>query len=336
MTDKVKVLIAGFGFMGQTHCGSLLKDPAADVAGIIDPFDPAERLSSIKGNQQTVTITADDIRDIPHYRTLDEALAVSDADAAVIALPTRFHTQAVLQCLRAGKDVFVEKPFALTVQECQEMVDTAAAAGKMLAVGYVVRSMGPYRYLHNTVKNGGMGKLKLLRLTRETGQPSWGNWQDPEFVKASGGALFDMLSHDFDFARYCLGEPEKVTAVKELCGNFNGNLLTAVLDFADGQAVISGGFVQPSSYPFYSGFSAFFEKGALIGDCTGMLKCADPEGNVENIELPVSDPYFDELTAFVEAVTKRKESSIICTGNDARNSIAVCCEVAGQMKEFDK
>lgn len=335
MCEKVKVLIAGFGFMGQTHCGSLLKDPEAEVCGIIDPFDPAERLSSIKGNQQTVTITADDVRNIPHYTTLEEAFAKAQADAVVIALPTKFHTQAVMMALDAGMHVFVEKPFALSAEDCRMMTDSAAEKNLRLAVGYVVRSMAPYRYLHNTVKSGVMGKLKLLRLTRETGQPSWGNWSDPEFVKASGGALFDMLSHDFDFARYCLGEPEKITAVKELCGNFNGNLLTAVLDFGDGQAVVSGGFVQPSSYPFFSGFSAFFENGSLIGDCTGMLKAAGNDGRVETVELPGNDPYYDELRAFISSV-KNGTDSIVCSGADAAKTIGVCCEVAKQIGEINK
>ena len=335
MSKKLKVLIAGFGFMGQTHCGSLLKDPDAEVCGIVDPFEPAERLSSIKGNQQTVTITADDVRDIPHYTSLEDAIASASCDAVVIALPTKFHTPAVISALNAGKHVFVEKPFALSVDECQMMTAAAAAGNLQLAVGYVVRSIAPYRYLHDVVKSGTMGKLKLLRLTRETGQPSWGNWSDPEFVKASGGALFDMLSHDFDFARYCFGEPEKITAVKELCGNFNGNLLTAVLEYGEGKAVVSGGFVQPSSYPFFSGFTAFFEQGTLIGDCTGMLKNAKNDGTLENIELPGNDPYYDELRAFISSV-KSGTDSIICSGADAAKTIGVCCEVAKQIGEMNK
>ena len=74
MHAKVKFLIAGFGFMGQTHCGNLFKNPSAKITGIIDPYDPVERLSSIRGNLQTVTITADNIRNIPHYTSIEQAL----------------------------------------------------------------------------------------------------------------------------------------------------------------------------------------------------------------------------------------------------------------------
>lgn len=48
---KQRVLVIGFGFMGQTHAGNLLKNPNAELAGIVDPCDPAERLRTIKGNK---------------------------------------------------------------------------------------------------------------------------------------------------------------------------------------------------------------------------------------------------------------------------------------------
>ena len=107
---KIKVLVAGFGFMGQTHAGSLLKMPDVKLAGIIDPADLAERLTVITGNCATERITREELADIPHFRTLDEALENTDADAAIIALPTKLHHDAVIKCLDAGLHVFVENP----------------------------------------------------------------------------------------------------------------------------------------------------------------------------------------------------------------------------------
>ena len=334
MHAKVKFSIAGFGFMGQTHCGNLFKNPSAEITGIIDPYDPVERLSSIRGNLQTVTITADNIRNIPHYTSIEQALIQAEADAVIVALPTRLHTEVVMKCLEAGKHVFVEKPMAISENECRLMNKTASEKNLLLAIGHIVRATSLYRYLHDTVKSGHMGKLKLLRMTRETGQPSWGNWLDPEFLKASGGALFDIVSHDLDFARFCLGEPQKIAAVKELCGNFNKNLLTAILYFRDTQVVITGGFVQPSSYPFYCGFSAFFEKGSLQGDCNGMLKWAYPDGTVENIKLPECDPYYDEVDAFIKALTNNADT-VVCSGTDAAGTIHLCCEIARHIEEMN-
>ena len=83
---KQRVLVIGFGFMGQTHAGNLLKNPNAELAGIVDPCDPAERLRTIKGNKATVTITPESVAGVPHYHDMDEALRGCGADAAVIAL----------------------------------------------------------------------------------------------------------------------------------------------------------------------------------------------------------------------------------------------------------
>jgi predicted dehydrogenase len=326
---KIRFIIAGFGFMGQTHCGTMLADPQAELAGIVDPFPPAERISSIKGNQNTVTITADDVKNIPHYTTLSDALKETSPDAVVVALPTRFHCQAVMECLEAGTHVFVEKPFALLPQECDMMTRKAAEKDKMLAVGYVVRCFPEYRFLYDTARSGRLGKLKLLRLTRETGMPSWGSWSDPEFFRASGGALFDMMSHDVDFARFCMGEPEKITSVPGLSGDFNGNLHYMLLEFNGAKAIIDGGFVMPSAYPFNCRYSAFFENGTIRWEIGKSVEEIAADGTVSTPDIPAVNPYAEELNAFINAVAGK--GSMVCTGEDAAKTIALCKTVEEQL-----
>lgn len=322
---QTKILVDGFGFMGQTHAGNLLKNPQADLIGIIDPCNPVERLSSIKGNKATVTITREEVLDLPHFHSLDEAIAKTRPDAVVIALPTALHYSAVMQCLNAGIHVFVEKPFAVSLSECRKMVRTAQETRRLLAVGYVVRCMKEYEILKQTVASGRLGKLNLLKLNRMTGIPAWGDWKNPDFIKASGGSLFDLVSHDIDFARFCLGEPEEIKFANwSNCGQ--SSVISAAFQYPEMDAAVEGGFVSPSTFPFQRSFDAFFEKGTLSSHTPGELSEITGQGiQVQNFSG--DNPYYKETENFIRALQTGNIQGI-CTGEDAMKTIESCTLIA--------
>lgn len=325
----LRVIVSGFGFMGQTHCGNLLNDPDADLVGIVDPCDPAERLASLMGNRVTTTITPEAAAAIPHYTTLSEAIGKAEADAAVIAVPTRFHAEAVMECLNGGLHVFVEKPFSISLEECRSMCTLAEARGKILSVGYVVRYTPEYELLTETIRSQRLGKLRFLKLARFTGVPRWGNWSDPAFVRFSGGALFDLVSHDIDFSRFCLGEPEEIETVPSLCREFSGNLTTAVLRFSGVNVFVEGGFVTPSAYPFQCSYTAFFEQGTLRCTLPGKPEEISNDGTITQVLVPAADPYERELRVFIQDVLKGERNSR-SSGKDAMKSVECCVKIQEQ------
>lgn len=322
---RTKILVDGFGFMGQTHAGNLLKNPQADLIGIIDPCNPVERLSTIKGNNATVTITREDVLGLPHFHSLDEAIARTRPDAVVIALPTALHFSAVMQCLNAGIHVFVEKPFAVSLSECRKMVRTAQEKQRLLAVGYVVRCMKEYETLKQTVVSGRMGKLHLLKLNRMTGIPAWGDWKNPDFIKASGGALFDLVSHDIDFTRFCLGEPEEITSANSFRGG-HGTVISAAFRYPETEVMVEGGFVSPSTFPFQRSFDAFFEQGTLSSHVPGELNEITGQG-IQVQKFSGDNPYYKETEHFIQSVQSGNIQGV-CTGEDAMKTIESCTRIA--------
>ena len=326
---KKRFLVAGFGFMGQTHAWSLIHNPKVQLIGIVDPCDPLERLS-IKGNRSTAVVSQEEIRAIPHYKSLEEALNVTAPDGVVIALPTKFHCSAVVDCMKAGADIFVEKPVAINLQECDEMIRTAQMYKKILAVGQVVRFMREYQFLKETIDSGRLGKLKFLKLSRYTGVPTWGNWADPEFIRASGGPLFDLVSHDVDFVRFCLGEPEKIESLRNL--NLDRSQLNVIMtkfSRSGTEIVIEGGFVSPSSVPFQRSYTAYFEKGTVQSVQSGE---AIEYIGTESIrhDFSYDNPYRTEVDLFVQAILTG-DSSQICSGSDAAQSVKTCYTIAEQI-----
>ncbi|MBQ9771199.1 MAG: Gfo/Idh/MocA family oxidoreductase [Lentisphaeria bacterium] len=325
----VKFIVLGFGFMGQTHAGNILKHPAAELAAIVDPYSPMDRLATIRGNKNTVTITVNDVKEIPHYTTIEEAFQNVEADAVIIALPTLLHYPSVMSCLKQGLHVLVEKPFATKVEECEQMVQAAREKEKVLAVGYVVRCMREYMILRDYIREGTFGKPELIMFSRITGIPAWGNWKDPEFIKASGGALFDLFSHDADITRFCLGEPSEILTDNVLCSKFNGNMISATFRYPACDVRIDGGFVTPSPYPFNRHYSAFFENGTLL--CEGTTLKFITQDGIKQIDLADDNPYYRELSNFITAIQTGDESGI-CTGADAAHSIECCTQIADMLK----
>ncbi|MBR2345058.1 MAG: Gfo/Idh/MocA family oxidoreductase [Lentisphaeria bacterium] len=320
--------------MGQTHTGNLLRSRHATIAAIVDPCPPEERLANVHGNRDTVFITASDIAGIPHFVSLDEALQNVTADAAIVALPTKLHSQAVIKCLNAGLHVFVEKPFAVEADECDAMLNAAAMSGKILAVGYVVRAMGAYAKLRNECISHRLGKLHYMRLTRMTGVPLWGNWSDPEFVRSSGGALFDLTSHDVDFARYCLGDPERITVNNELKKVFNGNMISAVASFKESKVEFSGGFVLPPALPFECGVQAFFENAAVCISANGnCYRETRHDGTFCDTFFSGDDPYAVEIENFLQAIINNSPTALLCTAEDAARTAACCREIMLQIQK---
>lgn len=322
---KCRFIVVGFGFMGQTHAGNILKNSRGELAAIVDPFSPVERLASIRGNKATVSLVPEDVKDIPHYTTMEEAFAKVKADAVIVALPTKLHFEYVMAALKAGFHVMVEKPFSISLEECLKMCECAGEMKKLLCVGYVVRYMKEYRILKECVEKKTLGELLFMTMSRITGMPNWGNWKDPEFIKASGGALFDLVSHDVDFARYCLGEPREILPDAIVSRQFNGNMVSALFRCPVADVQIEGGFVSPSTFPFRRNFTAYFENGTLISDAQGDLKTILPEGITTEV-FGDDDPYYTEVDHFITAV-ETGDLSGVCTGEDATESIRCCSRI---------
>ena len=329
---SLKIAIIGFGFMGQTHAGSLLRIPGTEITGVVDFNDPVEQLKSIKGNNDAVTITVEEASKLPWYKSWEELVSKAGTpDAVIVALPTRFHCSAVVQALASGCHVMVEKPFATSVAECEKMIAAAEKAGKLLAVGYVVRCFAEYNALKESVQKGKFGKLNFLEMRRFAGIPGWGSWLDPEVVRHSGGTLFDLLSHDLDFALHMLGAPMAVKASRRGKENFKGDWLSVELDYKEFNVLIESAFIPPVSYPFHQSFQAFFETGSLYSGAPGTLtECIGREA--KTAELPAVSPYYQELVNFVNAV-KSGDTSGICTGKDALVTIEHCAKIRQLLEE---
>ena len=184
----------GAGRIGAIHAGNIASHPDARLQFVVD-LDPAaaERLAGRYGAAVGTQL---------------EALADPTVNAVVIASSTDTHADLVEAASRAGKAVFCEKPLDLDRHRAEACVAVARERGVPLMVGFNRRFDPNFTRLERQLRNGRIGRLELLTITSRDPAPP-----PIDYVRRSGGLFRDMMIHDFDMARWLLGEePAEVFA----------------------------------------------------------------------------------------------------------------------------
>jgi myo-inositol 2-dehydrogenase/D-chiro-inositol 1-dehydrogenase len=143
-------------------------------------------------------------------RTGDTAIALADpeVDAVIIASSTDTHADLAIAAAKAGKAIFCEKPIDLSLKRVDKCLAAVAKARVPMLVGFNRRFDPNFRSLHERLRAGEIGSVEQVIITsRDPGLPPI------EYLKVSGGQFRDMTIHDFDMARWLLGEePAEVYA----------------------------------------------------------------------------------------------------------------------------
>jgi myo-inositol 2-dehydrogenase/D-chiro-inositol 1-dehydrogenase len=134
-------------------------------------------------------------------RTIDEIENSSDVDAVLICTPTNTHADLIERFSRAGKAVFCEKPIDLNIERVRACLDVIKETGGKVMLGFNRRFDPHFAAVRKAIDEGRIGKVEMVTITsRDPGAPP------AEYIKVSGGIFRDMTIHDFDMARFLLGE----------------------------------------------------------------------------------------------------------------------------------
>lgn len=197
----MRVALIGSGWIQDFHARAVLAYPGAELVVVANHREPSARALAERHGIPEVTT---DWRSLPGR---------DDIDAAVIATPNALHAEQSITLLEGGKHVLVEKPMALSLAECDAMIDAATRSGASLMVAHNWRFRDEVIAMRDRVASGSLGEVVKTR-----GYGVHANW-GPQgwFVDralAGGGALVDMGVHAIDTARFVLGDPvpERVCA----------------------------------------------------------------------------------------------------------------------------
>lgn len=193
---SIKVGVIGAGGMLQYHAAGF-RQAGAEIVAVADPAPGAAARATEKWGIANA------------YDSVDAMLAeCKELDAISIIVPNKFHAPLALQCLKAGKHVFCEKPPALKAEEVEEMIAVANSVGKKLMFNFNNRARPESQAMKGYCDDGTVGTINSAQAKwiRRTGIPGFGGWFTTKEL-SGGGAVIDLL-HMIDLAMYFMGYPE--------------------------------------------------------------------------------------------------------------------------------
>ncbi len=141
----------------------------------------------------------------------DELLARRDVDAVVVCVPNDRHKPLALKAIAAGKDLLLEKPMALNVAECDEIIAAAKKSDRIVQMGFVCRCAPTSVAIREMIRAGRFGEIYHAKaiLHRRRGVPGLGRWFTTK-AKSGGGVLIDLGVHVIDLVTYLADRPRAV------------------------------------------------------------------------------------------------------------------------------
>jgi len=327
MTRKVNIAVIGTGRMGSVHVANLVHSiPEANLSAICDiKLDVAQAVADKLGIQRVV-------------QDYHELLADKDIEAILIATSTDTHAFIMKDVAAAGKHIFCEKPLSMDLESIDEALAAVEKAKVKLQVGFNRRFDKSFQQVHRIVDSGEIGRPCVLRITsRDPELPAM------EFLRVSGGMFLDMSIHDFDMARFLIGEVEEIYAVGSVLvapelneiGDIDTNIIN--LKFANGTLGTIDNSRQ-AVYGYDQRLEVFCSNGiAMAGNETeNTTVMANPAGfhasRIPHFFMQRYAPcYVEEVRQFIECVREDKPTRV--SGLDGRMAVVLGMVANKSLKE---
>ncbi len=313
MSEQLRFGVIGAGRIGRLHIEHLMRRiPNAIVTTVSDVVREAAESAA---EEFSVSRVVTDAR---------ELINSSEVDAVVICSSTDTHAQFMTEAARAGKHIFCEKPIALEIDAIDEALGEVERAGVKLQIGFNRRFDANYRRVWEHIDAGDLGDVHMIHIVSRDPAPP-----PVDYVRVSGGIFLDMAIHDFDMARYLVGdEPETIYAVGGVrisseigeAGDVDTALCT--LTFRNGVFVTIDNSRQ-AVFGYDQRVEAFGSAGMVRIDNNAQNNAVLSTGKAVQRDLPLNffmdryiDSYIAELEAFIDAVRRNEPTTV--DGNDGR------------------
>jgi myo-inositol 2-dehydrogenase/D-chiro-inositol 1-dehydrogenase len=183
----VRFGLLGAGRIGKVHARAVGSNADAKLIAVADAVEKAAgELARAYGAE---------------VRSIDAIEAAKDIDAVIICTPTDTHADLIERFARAGKAIFCEKPIHLDVKRVEQCLAVVEKARATLMVGFNRRFDPHFAAVRQAIDDGAIGDVEMITITsRDPGPPP------ADYIIRSGGIFRDMTIHDFDMARFLLGE----------------------------------------------------------------------------------------------------------------------------------
>lgn len=317
-SQKLQIGIIGAGRIGRVHAETLaFRLPESQIVAIADINREAAQTLAARCNIPKVAASSDEI------------LADPQIEAVLICSSTNTHADLIQQAAKAGKHIFCEKPIAFNLDVIDHALAAVKTAGVQLQIGFNRRFDSNFARVRHAVASGEIGTPSLMHIiSRDPAPPP------PAYVKVSGGIFMDMTIHDFDMARFLIGDEveEIYTAAGVMVDpeiGKAGDLDTALIVLRFRNGVI--GTIDNSRKAVY-GYDQRVEilgsEGKIATENCYPNQAVVSDGKSVHTDLPLNffmerytESFTAELKSFVAAIREKRTTAV--TGIDGRIPVAM-------------
>lgn len=293
-----RVAVIGAGTMGRTHANAYAAIADAELVAVCDArVESAEELANAHSARA--------------FAGIEQALKEAEVDVVDICTPTPTHLDYIRIAAAAGKHICCEKPLARSISQAMEAQSVCEEAGVTLFVAHVVRWFPEYRRLREIINSGAIGETVEVRTSRggllHGGTDNWFN-----NMQMSGGAVLDLIIHDFDWLRWCYGRVRRVYARGLYSSPIPGKDHALVtLRFDSGViAHVEANWARPDK--FATSVEVAGTQGLLSFSNTDsmplVIKRRSTDGSTSETSVPdfvaTKEPYYLELEHFIGCLEK--------------------------------
>jgi myo-inositol 2-dehydrogenase/D-chiro-inositol 1-dehydrogenase len=321
----VRFGLLGAGRIGKVHAKAVSGNPQAKLVAVADAFPAAaDAIAQAYGCE---------------VRTIEAIEAAKDIDAVVICTPTDTHADLIERFARAGKAIFCEKPVDLDAERVRACLEVVEETKGKLMVGFNRRFDPHFAAVRKAIDEGKIGDVEMVTITsRDPGAPP------VDYIKRSGGIFRDMTIHDFDMARFLLGEePVSVSAhaavlVDKAIGEAGDyDSVTVVLETASGkQCAISNS--RRATYGYDQRIEIHGSKGMIAAENQRpvSIELANADGYTrpplhDFFMTRYTEAYAAEIESFIAAI--EKGAAITPTGKDGLAALLLADAALQSVKE---
>jgi myo-inositol 2-dehydrogenase/D-chiro-inositol 1-dehydrogenase len=318
MSHKVNAGIIGAGRIGKVHAETLAFQIAdASVVSITDIRLEAAQAVAARCGIPKVAATAEEI------------FADSSINAVLVCSSTDTHADMVIAAAKAGKHIFCEKPVDQGLEKIDRVLAAVEKAGVKFQVGFNRRFDSNFARVRGAIASGEIGAPYLMHIiSRDPAPPPI------EYVKVSGGMFLDMTIHDFDMARFLIGE--EVTEIYTSASvrvnpeiGLAGDVDTALIVLKFANAVIGTiDNCRQAPYGYDQRVEVLGSKGAIATGNNYPNQAVVSTSEFVRRDLPLNffmdrylDSFANELRQFIAAIAEDKPTPV--TGIDGRNAVVM-------------
>ncbi len=255
------------------------------------------------------------------YGSADELLADNDVEIVYIATPVFTHCELAIKAANAKKHILLEKPMAMTVEECKKIIDAVEKNGVKIQIGHMLRYHNAHIQIKSLLDQGRFGKIGTGHAQMSYYRGEYGLDGEPLWLAkkelSGGGSMLDMGIHCVDLMRFFLGDVKEVIAFADTIGNELSDkysvedICTAVLKFENGAQVVIDSTVVTENCRYmcelYGSEGSVYTVGTVFRNPDG--QCIVNIGGEEEYKYEAKNLFTAEIEGLQKAIINNMPTS---------------------------